>query len=277
MVRELADGGEELLTVIEAGGYFGGLAPMFGLRRSATARVGSAPTVVTGYLLRDFRAHRGDISGDLLGKAATRRGALHRDHPLGHRHRRHGDQGRTGRPRTGTLLAPRERILTPKPATPEAVADVVAQLAKHFDWTGSIGAAFPAVVKGGLVHTAANVDKSWVGTDAGELFARVAGMPVTVVNDADAAGLAEMEFGAAQGRTDTVVMLTLGTGIGSAVFLNGVLVPNTELGHLKIRGKDAERRAVGDRCVSATSSRGSSGRSGSTSTSPSSSACSGPT
>ncbi len=144
---------------------------------------------------------------------------------------------------TGTLLAPRERILTPKPATPEAVAGVVAQLAKHFDWTASIGAAFPAVVKGGLVHTAANIDESWVDTDAAEVFSRVAGMPVTVVNDADAAGLAEMRFGAAQGRTDTVVMLTLGTGIGSAVFHNGVLVPNTELGHLKIRGKDAERRA----------------------------------
>jgi polyphosphate glucokinase len=144
---------------------------------------------------------------------------------------------------TGTLLAPRERILTPKPATPEAVAGVVAQLAKHFDWTASIGAAFPAVVKGGLVHTAANIDESWVDTDAAEVFSRVAGMPVTVVNDADAAGLAEMRFGAAQGRTDTVVMITLGTGIGSAVFHNGVLVPNTELGHLKIRGKDAERRA----------------------------------
>jgi polyphosphate glucokinase len=144
---------------------------------------------------------------------------------------------------TGTLLAPRERILTPKPATPEAVAAVVAQLAKHFDWTDSIGAAFPAVVKGGLVHTAANVDESWVDTDAGEVFSRIAGVPVTVVNDADAAGLAEVRFGAAQGRTDTVVMLTLGTGIGSAVFHNGVLVPNTELGHLRIRGKDAERRA----------------------------------
>jgi polyphosphate glucokinase len=144
---------------------------------------------------------------------------------------------------TGTLLAPRERILTPKPATPDAVADVVAQLAKHFDWTASIGAAFPAVVKRGLVHTAANVDESWVETNAGEVFSRVAGVPVTVVNDADAAGLAEVEFGAAKGRTDTVVMLTLGTGIGSAVFHNGELVPNTELGHLEIRGKDAERRA----------------------------------
>ncbi|MCJ7436762.1 MAG: ROK family protein [Acidimicrobiia bacterium] len=144
---------------------------------------------------------------------------------------------------TGTLLTPRERILTPKPATPDAVAGVVAALAKHFDWTDSIGAAFPAVVKSGLVHTAANVDASWVETNAGEVFSRVAGVPVTVVNDADAAGLAEVKFGAAKGRMDTVVMLTLGTGIGSAVFHNAELVPNTELGHLKIRGKDAERRA----------------------------------
>lgn len=144
---------------------------------------------------------------------------------------------------TGTLLAPRERILTPKPATPAAVAEVVAQLARHFDWTGPIGAAFPAVVKGGLVHTAANVDESWVDADAGEVFSKAAGVPVTVVNDADAAGMAEVAFGAAKGRTDTVVMLTLGTGIGSAVFTNGQLVPNTELGHLKIRGKDAELRA----------------------------------
>jgi polyphosphate glucokinase len=144
---------------------------------------------------------------------------------------------------TGTLLAPRERILTPKPATPAAVAEVVAQLARHFDWTGPIGAAFPAVVKGGLVHTAANVDESWVDADAGKVFSKAAGVPVTVVNDADAAGMAEVAFGAAKGRTDTVVMLTLGTGIGSAVFTNGQLVPNTELGHLKIRGKDAELRA----------------------------------
>jgi len=144
---------------------------------------------------------------------------------------------------TGTLLAPRERILTPQPATPDAIAEVVAALAKHFDWTDSIGAAFPAVVKGGLVRTATNIDKSWVDTDAAAVFTRAAGAPVTVVNDADAAGLAEVEFGAAKGRTDTVLMLTLGTGIGSALFTGGQLVKNTELGHLEIRGKVAERRA----------------------------------
>jgi len=144
---------------------------------------------------------------------------------------------------TGTLLAPRERILTPQPATPDAIAEVVAALAKHFDWTDSIGAAFPAVVKGGLVRTATNIDKSWVDTDAAAVFSRAAGAPVTVVNDADAAGLAEVEFGAAKGRTDTVLLLTLGTGIGSALFTGGQLVKNTELGHLEIRGKAAERRA----------------------------------
>ena len=144
---------------------------------------------------------------------------------------------------TGTLLAPRERILTPQPATPDAIGEVVAALAKHFDWTDSIGAAFPAVVKGGLVLTATNVDKSWVGTDAAGVFSRAANAPVTVINDADAAGLAEVAFGAAKGRTDTVLMLTLGTGIGSALFTNGQLVKNMQLGQLEVRGKSAELRA----------------------------------
>jgi len=145
---------------------------------------------------------------------------------------------------TGELIAERFRIPTPHPATPDAVAETVAQIAKHFDWTGPIGATFPAVVKDGVVHTAANVDDAWVGADAAGLLSRAAGAPVTVLNDADAAGMAEMEFGAGRGRMDTVVVVTLGTGIGSAVFSRGHLVPNTELGHLQIRGKDAERRAA---------------------------------
>jgi len=145
---------------------------------------------------------------------------------------------------TGELIAPRHRILTPHPATPAAVAAVVAEVAAHFDWTGPLGATFPAVVKAGVVQTAANVDKSWIGTDAANLLSRAVGSPVTVINDADAAGMAEMEFGAGKGRTDTVIVITLGTGIGSAVFSRGHLVPNTELGHLKIRGKEAERRAA---------------------------------
>jgi polyphosphate glucokinase len=145
---------------------------------------------------------------------------------------------------TGKLLADRHRILTPDPATPEAVADVVAQVARFFEWHGPTGATFPAVVKGGVALTAANVDRSWIGTDAGKMFADAVGGPVTVVNDADAAGIAEMEFGAGRGIRGVVMMITLGTGIGSALFVDGRLVPNTELGHLELDGTDAERRAA---------------------------------
>jgi len=154
-----------------------------------------------------------------------------------------GGTGIKGAPvdtRTGRLLADRHRILTPQPATPDAVAGVVGELAKFFDWTGPSGATFPAVIKHGVAHTAANVDPAWIGTNAEELFAQAIGGDVTVVNDADAAGIAEMQFGAAQGREGVVIMVTLGTGIGSAVFLDGVLLPNTELGHIQMRGVDAE-------------------------------------
>jgi polyphosphate glucokinase len=145
---------------------------------------------------------------------------------------------------TGELIAPRERILTPQPATPEAVAEVVTELFRHFDWTGPAGATFPAVIKDGVARSAANVDSSWIGTNAAELFMKATGAPVTVVNDADAAGVAEMEFGAGRNRRGVVLMVTLGTGIGSALFLDGELVPNTELGHIEIRGKEAEKRAA---------------------------------
>jgi polyphosphate glucokinase len=145
---------------------------------------------------------------------------------------------------TGKLLADRHRILTPHPATPKAVAEVVGELATFFDWKGPTGATFPAVVRRGVTLTAANVDKNWVGTNAAEIFSGAIGAPVTVVNDADAAGLAEMQFGAGVGSSGVVLMITLGTGIGSALFVEGVLVPNTELGHLELRGKDAERRAA---------------------------------
>jgi polyphosphate glucokinase len=145
---------------------------------------------------------------------------------------------------TGELVAPRFRIPTPQPATPTAVAGTVAEIAKHFDWTGPMGATFPAVVKEGVTQTAANVDPSWIGADASKILSDATGNQVTVINDADAAGLAEMEFGAAKGRQDTVIVVTLGTGIGSAVFSRGHLMPNTELGHLQIRGRDAEHRAA---------------------------------
>ena len=143
---------------------------------------------------------------------------------------------------TGELIAPRHRILTPQPATPDAMAQVVAQLTRHFDWTGEVGAAFPAVVKGGVARTAANIDPAWIGTDVADTFARTSGCDVTVVNDADAAGVAEMEFGAGKGRAGVVLMVTLGTGIGTAVFFDGVLIPNTELGHLRMGKRDAETR-----------------------------------
>lgn len=144
---------------------------------------------------------------------------------------------------TGELLAERLRIETPHPALPNSVADVVEQIAAHFKYKGPAGVTFPAVVKKGVIYTAANVDESWIGTDAGELFAQHTGGPVSVVNDADAAGIAEMRFGAGKDRNGVVIMVTLGTGIGSAVFLDGKLLPNTEFGHLQIRGKDAEKRA----------------------------------
>lgn len=144
---------------------------------------------------------------------------------------------------TGALLEERFRLPTPQPALPNAVADVVGEIAKHFNYTGPAGITFPAVVKNGVTYTAANVHESWIGTDAGKLFSEHIGGQATVVNDADAAGIAEMRFGAGRDRNGVVIMLTLGTGIGSAVFLDGKLLPNTEFGHLKIRGKDAEKRA----------------------------------
>jgi polyphosphate glucokinase len=145
---------------------------------------------------------------------------------------------------TGELAGERFRILTPHPATPKAVADVVGEVVEHFDWKGPVGATFPAVVKDGVTLSAANVDKEWIGASADELFTQRLNLPVTVLNDADAAGLAEMRFGAGRGRSGVVIMVTLGTGIGCGMFLDGKLVPNTELGHIEIGGKDAETLAA---------------------------------
>ena len=144
---------------------------------------------------------------------------------------------------TGEMTTKRHRIPTPDPSTPENVAKVVAEIARHFDWQGPIGCTFPAVVRHGTVYTAANVDKSWIGTDAVTIFEQATGCPVRVLNDADAAGLAEMVIGAGRNHEGVVIMLTFGTGIGSAIFVNGHLLPNTEFGHLPIRGKDAEHHA----------------------------------
>jgi polyphosphate glucokinase len=157
-----------------------------------------------------------------------------------------GGSGIKGAPvdlEAGALATERKRIPTPQPSKPKAVVEVVAELARHFNWTGPLGCTFPAVVKHGVVYTAANVDERWIGTNGQELLERATSCPVTLLNDADAAGLAEMSFGAGRGQRGVVMLLTFGTGIGSALFLNGKLVPNTELGHLQVRGKDAEARA----------------------------------
>jgi polyphosphate glucokinase len=144
---------------------------------------------------------------------------------------------------TGQLMAARQKLGTPQPATPAGVAKVVGQLVQDFKWDGPVGITFPGVVVGGVIHTAANMDPSWIGVDAAKLFGSETKLAVTVLNDADAAGVAEMRFGAGKGVQGTVLLLTLGTGIGSALFIDGLLVPNTEFGHIEIRGKDAEKRA----------------------------------
>ncbi len=145
---------------------------------------------------------------------------------------------------SGDFVTERLRSETPQPATPQAVAAVVGEISVHFKWDAPIGCTFPAVVQRGVTKTAANVHQSWIGTDAVSLLQTETGNPVIVLNDADAAGIAEMEFGAGRGRDGLVAILTLGTGIGSSLFTDGHLVPNTELGHLIIRGKDAEERAT---------------------------------
>ena len=146
----------------------------------------------------------------------------------------------------GEFAAERVRIETPQPATPAAVAPVVAEVLAGFDVPADtpIGITFPAVIQHGIARSAANVDPSWIGTDAETLFSEALGRPVVVVNDADAAGYAEVTFGAAKGVHGVVLVTTLGTGIGSALIVDGRLVPNTELGHLEIDGHDAEKKAA---------------------------------
>ncbi len=158
-----------------------------------------------------------------------------------------GGSGIKGAPvdvETGQLTAERYRLPTPESALPEEVSLVVAQIIEHFQWKNAVGVGFPAAIKHGVVQTAANIHPTWIGTNAGNLFSEKSGCPVSVLNDADAAGLAEMIFGAGKDFSKGVVlMITIGTGIGTALFSDGVLVPNTELGHIEIRGKDAERRS----------------------------------
>ena len=158
-----------------------------------------------------------------------------------------GGSGIKGAPvniQTGELTAERHRIPTPSPSTPEAVACVVAEIAQHFNWqTKPIGCTFPAVIKHGIAYSAANVDNGWIGTNGEELIQAKTDCPVLLLNDADAAGVAEMTFGAGKGHHGIVIIHTFGTGIGSAIFVNGQLIPNTEFGHLEIRCQEAELRA----------------------------------
>lgn len=142
---------------------------------------------------------------------------------------------------TGKLLAERIKLSTPQPATPQAVARTVRELVEHFAWKGSVGCTFPAIVHHGVTMSATNVDQSWIGAPAQMILAEAVGLPLLLLNDADAAGLAEVTFGAARGVPGTVILLTLGTGIGSALIADGYLVPNTEFGHLQFMGGPAEK------------------------------------
>lgn len=157
-----------------------------------------------------------------------------------------GGSGIKGAPvdtQTGELVAERIRVKTPRPATPEAIVATAVEVVRRSGWDGPVGCGFPAVVKDGVVRTAANIDEAAIGFDLQGRLEQELGSPVRVINDADAAGLAEMRWGAGRGIEGVVLMLTLGTGIGTSLFVEGRLVPNTELGHIEIRGKDAEHRA----------------------------------
>jgi polyphosphate glucokinase len=146
---------------------------------------------------------------------------------------------------TGALIGDRIKLLTPQPATPSAVAKTIAEVVNGFGWTGPLGVTYPGVVTHGVVQTAANVDKAWIGTNARDIISsELNGQDVTVLNDADAAGLAEERYGAGKDNSGLVILLTFGTGIGSAVIHNGTLIPNTEFGHVDVGGKEAEHRAA---------------------------------
>ncbi|MBN1117742.1 MAG: ROK family protein [Bacteroidales bacterium] len=159
-----------------------------------------------------------------------------------------GGSGIKGAPvdtKKGVLTAERHRIVTPEPASPESVVEVIEQIADHFNWTGPIGIGFPAAVQNGVVKTASNIDKKWIGVNAQNIVSERLNVPVCVVNDADAAGFAEMKFGRGKKHMGTVLLITIGTGIGTVLFSGGELVANTELGHLYLNnGREAEEFAA---------------------------------
>ena len=142
---------------------------------------------------------------------------------------------------SGELLSDRLRIPTPEDGKPKSIAKVFAALVQQFNWKGAIGCGFPAIIKKGVAHSASNIDKSWIGQDVASLFSKASGCQTLVVNDADAAGLAELELGAAKNIKGLVILITIGSGIGTAVYINGQLLPNTELGHLFLKNQIAER------------------------------------
>jgi polyphosphate glucokinase len=145
---------------------------------------------------------------------------------------------------SGEMLTGRYRLSTPQPATPQAMIATMVEIVKHFNWQGPVGCGYPGVVKDGVTCTASNVSKKWIGFNLKEGLGELTGCKVLVLNDADAAGLAEMRFGAGQGQDGVVLIVTLGTGIGTALFVGGRLVPNLELGHIELNGKDAEELAA---------------------------------
>ncbi|QYB04004.1 ROK family protein [Rhodococcus sp. USK10] len=146
---------------------------------------------------------------------------------------------------TGELIGDRIKLLTPQPSTPQAVAETVAEIIRQAEWDGPVGITLPSVVTGGVARSAANIDKGWIGTDARALFSgALGGRRVTVLNDADAAGIAEDALGAGKDAKGVLILLTFGTGIGSAILHDGVLLPNTEFGHMEVHGKEAEHRAA---------------------------------
>lgn len=156
-----------------------------------------------------------------------------------------GGSGIKGAPvdtKAGKLLAERFRIKTPHPADPQRIGAVVEQIVRHFDWKGRIGIGFPAPIKSGVALTAAYISPKWVGVNVEDLFAKITGCSCTIINDADAAGLAEITHGAGRGHMGTAILVDLGTGIGSALLYRGMLVPNAQLGHIEIKGKDAAAR-----------------------------------
>lgn len=157
-----------------------------------------------------------------------------------------GGSGIKGAPvdtNTGILVGKRYRIPTPNPSTPDAVADVLCEIVNHFNWKGKIGCGFPAVVTNGVVRTAANINKSWIGTNVSQLFTKKTNRKTLVLNDADAAGIAEMKFGAGKNQTGSTIIITVGTGIGTSMFSDSKLLANTEFGHIILNGMIAEHYA----------------------------------